>query len=165
MANASKEKGRKPLANQMILCDVETCWNYAYEMLDFAYTYRNAYDEVTANRDMSMRNYEISKEEWKIVKDLADVLKVSNWNNPRNFCGLTKVSDFQRRNIVLFAFNAEPCESDPSYGPHWWTPHDLRTQFQVSSGDSGCTCYELSFDRETWYRLIHVYLRGLEKNI
>jgi hypothetical protein len=78
MANASKEKGRKPLANRMIPRDVETRWNYTYEMLDFAYTYRNAYDEVTANRDMSMRNYELSKEEWKIVKDLADVLKVSD---------------------------------------------------------------------------------------
>jgi hypothetical protein len=78
MANASKEKGRKPLANRMILRDVETHWNYTYEMLDFVYTYRNAYDEVTANCDMSMRNYELSKEEWKIVKDLADVLKVSD---------------------------------------------------------------------------------------
>ena len=26
-------------------------------------------------------------------------------------------------------------------------------------------CYELSFDKETWYRLVHVYLRSLEKNI
>jgi hypothetical protein len=118
MANASKEKRRTPLAKRMIPRDVKTRWNYTYEMLDFAYTYRNAYDEVTANCDMSMRNHELSKEEWKIVKDLADVLKVSDQYNSRNFCGLTKVSDFQRRDIVLFAFNAEPCQSYPSYGPH-----------------------------------------------
>jgi hypothetical protein len=87
MANASKEKGRKPLASRIIPRDVETRWNYTYEMLDFTYTYRNAYDEVTANREMSMRNYELSKEEWKIVKDLADVLKVSDQYNSRNFVG------------------------------------------------------------------------------
>ena len=80
MATASKEKGKKPLTSRMILCDVATHWNYTYEMLDFVYTYRNAYDKITANRDMSMRNYELSKEEWKIIKDLADVLKVSGQN-------------------------------------------------------------------------------------
>ena len=46
-------------------------------MLNFTYTYCNAYDKITVNCDMSMRDYELSNEEWKIVKDLADVLKVS----------------------------------------------------------------------------------------
>ena len=62
---------------RMMPCDVETHWNYTYEMLNFAYIYRSAYNEITANRDMDMRANEISKEEWKIIKDLANVLKVS----------------------------------------------------------------------------------------
>jgi hypothetical protein len=57
--------------------DVATCWNYTYEMLNFAYIYRDAYNELTSNRDMKMRKYEIEDSEWEIVKQLADVLKVS----------------------------------------------------------------------------------------
>jgi len=101
MAKASKEKGRKPLASRMIPRDVETRWNYTYEMLNFAYTYRNAYDEITANRDMSMRDYELSNEEWKIVKDLADVLKVSGCNNSMFVFGLTRLR-FSRTRLCSF---------------------------------------------------------------
>jgi hypothetical protein len=57
--------------------DVATCWNYTYEMLNFAYIYRDTYNELTSNRDMKMRKYEIEDSEWEIVKQLADVLKVS----------------------------------------------------------------------------------------
>ena len=49
-------------------------------MLNFAYIYRNAFNELTGNRDMKMRKYEIEDAEWEIVKQLADVLKVSSQN-------------------------------------------------------------------------------------
>jgi hypothetical protein len=51
-------------------------WNYTFEMLSFAYTYHDAYNELTSNREMKMRKYEIEDQEWEIVKQLADVLKV-----------------------------------------------------------------------------------------
>jgi hypothetical protein len=76
MATASKEKGKAPLASRMMPRDVTTRWNSTYEMLSFAYLYRNAYNEITANREMDMRKFELSKKEWKIVNDLAEVLKV-----------------------------------------------------------------------------------------
>lgn len=56
--------------------DVSTRWNYTYEMLSFAYLYREAYDELTSNRDMKMRDYELEDDEWEIVNQLAKVLKV-----------------------------------------------------------------------------------------
>jgi len=77
MAAASKSKGDKPLSNRMMPRDIATRWNYTYEMLSFAYTYRDAYNELTSNRDMKMRKYEIEDDDWEIVKQLADVLKVS----------------------------------------------------------------------------------------
>ena len=58
--------------------DVATHWNSTYEMLFFAYTYRIAYNEITSNRETKMHAYELSNKEWKIVKDLSDVLKVCN---------------------------------------------------------------------------------------
>lgn len=77
MAAASKSKGDKPLSHRMMPLDIATRWNYTYEMLSFAYTYRDAYNELTSNRDMKMRKYELEDNDWEIVKQLADVLKVS----------------------------------------------------------------------------------------
>jgi len=45
-------------------------------MLNFPYIYCDAYNEITANRDMKMRDYELSDEEWEIVKQLSSVLKI-----------------------------------------------------------------------------------------
>ena len=58
--------------------DVTTRWNYTYEMLNFAYNYHAAYNELTDNRDMKIRKYEMEESNWEIVKQLADVLKVSS---------------------------------------------------------------------------------------
>jgi hypothetical protein len=76
MATACTSKAQKPLSKRMMPRDVATRWNYTFEMLSFAYTYRDAYNELTGNRDMKMRKYEIEDVEWEIVKQLADVLKV-----------------------------------------------------------------------------------------
>jgi hypothetical protein len=73
---ACTSKTQKPLSKWMMPRDVATCWNYTYEMLSFTYTYCDAYNELTRNRDMKMRKYEIEDSEWEIVKQLADVLKV-----------------------------------------------------------------------------------------
>lgn len=78
MAQASKEEGKTPLSSCMMPRDVATCWNSTYEMLHFAYTYRDAYNKITSNRDMKMRKYELSDSDWTIVNDLASVLKVND---------------------------------------------------------------------------------------
>ncbi len=79
MAASSKSKGKTPLSKWMMPQDVATRWNYTYEMLNFAYTYRNPYNELCANRDMKMRQYEVEDYEWEIVKQLADILKVNRF--------------------------------------------------------------------------------------
>lgn len=84
MAQASKEKGKTPLSSRMMPRDVATRWNSTYEMLSFAYTYRAAYNEITSNRDMKMRNYELADSDWKVVNDLASVLKVSDDHDTHN---------------------------------------------------------------------------------
>jgi hypothetical protein len=76
MATASISEAQKPLSKRMMPRDVTTRWNYTYEMLTFAYTYRNAFNELTSNRDMKMRKYELEDSEWEIVNQLAGVLKV-----------------------------------------------------------------------------------------
>lgn len=46
-------------------------------MLDHALTYRKAVVKVTQDLDNDLRMFELSAEEWAIVEQLRDVLKVS----------------------------------------------------------------------------------------
>ncbi len=78
MAVASISNNKTPLSKRMMPRDVATRWNYTYEMLNFANNYCDAYNELTDNRDMKIRKYEMEESDWEIVKQLADVLKVSS---------------------------------------------------------------------------------------
>jgi hypothetical protein len=76
MAIESKAAGEKALSSRMMPRDVATRWDYTYEMLSFAYTYRAAYNTLTDNRDMKIRKYALEDLEWQLVDQLASVLKV-----------------------------------------------------------------------------------------
>ena len=56
--------------------DVSTRWNSTYNMLKFACTYREAINKITDDRGMKLREYELKDDEWKIVEELRDSLKV-----------------------------------------------------------------------------------------
>jgi hypothetical protein len=46
-------------------------------MLYFALKYRLALDDITGDRDMKLRQYEMDDNEWEIANQLCLVLKVS----------------------------------------------------------------------------------------
>lgn len=56
--------------------DVATRWNSTYDMLDFAIQYRAALDTITGDRDMKLRRFELTEEEWKSATQLRNALKV-----------------------------------------------------------------------------------------
>jgi hypothetical protein len=56
--------------------DVSTRWNSTYDMLDFAVNYRAALDTITCEREMKLRQFELSEEDWDAAIHLRDVLKV-----------------------------------------------------------------------------------------
>jgi hypothetical protein len=60
---------------KLIPRDVITCWNSTYDMMAFALTYRKPIDEITANKTLKLRCYELDAEDWQIVDDLVSILE------------------------------------------------------------------------------------------
>ena len=64
------------LPPRLIPRDVKTRWNSTYDMLRVASKYRAAIDDITADKSVKLRKYELDEEDWDVVKDLLCVLKV-----------------------------------------------------------------------------------------
>ena len=56
--------------------DVRTRWNSTYDMLAVTLKYQRVYNAFTADLENGLRAFELKKRDWKIVEQLADVLKV-----------------------------------------------------------------------------------------
>ena len=60
--------------------DVRTRWNSTYDMVAFAYDYKDAVNEITSIRELKLRKYKIDEDEWEILQQLCDILKVFKWS-------------------------------------------------------------------------------------
>jgi len=54
--------------------DVATRWNSTYDMLKFTDKYRAALNVMTADCDMNLHKFELSKKEWAMATELCEVL-------------------------------------------------------------------------------------------
>jgi len=75
---------------RLIPCDVKTHWNSTYDMLTVTFDYRIVIDNVTGNKMLKLRQYELDDRDWEVVKDLLCVLKVSLY--PRRHTWKTQTS-------------------------------------------------------------------------
>ena len=72
---------QKALSVEIMPCDESTRWNSTYEMLSFAYLYREAIDIITGDHAMKLRGLELAESEWESVEQLCDSLSgpVETW--------------------------------------------------------------------------------------
>ena len=62
---------------RLIPRDVKTRWNSTYDMLNVAMEYRKVIDDITANKSLKLRQYELDEDGWEVIGDLLHVLKVT----------------------------------------------------------------------------------------
>jgi len=131
--------------------DVSTRWNSTFDMLDYALEHREAVDAVTQRRDLGLRRYELEDNEWVILQQLRDILKVRrpfpthallSWGTAAVHvllifivCCLHLI-DSKGRHTLLLARNTQPCDSDSSNGLRRQDAHHLFTQQEISALNS-----------------------------
>ena len=64
------------LKKRLIPYEFVTQWNLTYDMMCFILTYWKAVDQITADKVLKLRRYEIDNDDWVIIKDLVHVLEV-----------------------------------------------------------------------------------------
>lgn len=74
---AALQDASKP--KKLIPRDVRTRWNSTYDMLSVAYDHRELLDNFVDVKSHDLRKFALSKEEWEIVRQLREVLKVRAW--------------------------------------------------------------------------------------
>jgi len=66
------------LKEWLIPHDVVTQWNSTYNILCFVLAYKKAIDQVTADKALKLRKYELNND-WAIVEDLVSILEVRSF--------------------------------------------------------------------------------------
>ena len=51
-------------------------WNSTYDMLNFVLGYRVVIDNITADKGLKLRRYELDNDNWLIIQELVSVLEV-----------------------------------------------------------------------------------------
>ena len=73
--------------------DVAMRWNSTFDMLDFALEYWAGIDVITDKNKLGVNQYTLGDEEWELLKQLCNVLKVS-----------TRCTAFRLTNITMDRF-------------------------------------------------------------
>jgi hypothetical protein len=120
--------------------DVSTRWNSTFDMLNFALDYRVPIDEITSNRDLNLRKYELRDEEWVVAQNLRDALKVCNFSLPPNNNLIYCFLDLQGRNSLFLSQHTKYQHCHTCHGPHRHLSCDCNPRHQLFGLNSCCTC-------------------------
>ncbi|KIK20437.1 hypothetical protein PISMIDRAFT_64311, partial [Pisolithus microcarpus 441] len=60
---------------RMILCDVPTCWNSTFGVVEFFCEYQVAIEDITNKRKLGLTELTLHGHEWDLLLQLQDVLK------------------------------------------------------------------------------------------
>jgi hypothetical protein len=89
-------------------------------MLDSAIRFKAAVKDITSEQDNNLRDYELSRDEWAVLEELRDVLKVSCvLHSHKCFAGNyddTGPLDPQGRHAILLSRHTQPGHCHTCHG-------------------------------------------------
>ena len=85
-------------------------------MMEFAIEYQEVVNKILGERELNLRDYELSAEEWEIATQLHDVLKVGSLLCNNHTAHL--VIGFQRCDKLLFTRLSQSRHCHSGYGLH-----------------------------------------------
>jgi hypothetical protein len=88
------------LKPRLIPRDVVTRWNSTHDMMEFALKYRKPIDDITADKKLKLRKYELDNDDWKIIEDLVAVLHVCDEFSP-SFIALMMPQTYKKATIFF----------------------------------------------------------------
>ena len=56
--------------------NVKTCWNSTFDMVKMAFKFHPVIDDITADKSLKLCKYKLDDDDWKVIGDLLQVLKV-----------------------------------------------------------------------------------------
>ena len=65
----------------LIPWDMKICWNSTYDIVKMAYKFCLTIDNIAANKSLKLCKYELDDDDWKVIGDLLQVLKVGFSSN------------------------------------------------------------------------------------
>ena len=92
------------LKSRLIPHDVVTRWNSTHDMMEFALKYRKPIDDVTADKKLNLRKFELDNDDWKIIEDLVAILHVCD-RFPHLFIALM-TSQIYKKATVFFSHDS-----------------------------------------------------------
>jgi hypothetical protein len=115
-----------------MLRDVKTRWNSTFSMLDFAMLYRKPLDLLSGERGNELRQFELKEEEWRLVAQLRDALKVCMRHTVTSLLSdFPTAPDLSRCGHFLLKSDAEPRHCNPGYGPHRQGPNFTKSRLYL----------------------------------
>ena len=128
--------------------DVCTCWNSTYDMLKFALEYKEAIKMFTLDLKNDLCKFELNDEEWGLVKELSNTLRVM-WHNkqhnshthcfPLSLYPSSFMLVFQSFRFWRMGWNSSHVEHPTSLLSSWPCPTSIKTSWNKLSQPAKCT--------------------------
>ncbi|KAH9990719.1 hypothetical protein BJV77DRAFT_921205, partial [Russula vinacea] len=122
-------------------------------MLKFSIEYRRAIDMITAERTMKLRDYELRREEWKVVEELCKVLKI--FKDATDFFSCKLNADHPATNLAT-VIPAMDTINEVLATSALSSKYSLAIYVALSVGKKTLNCYYLKTDLSNTYQIAMV---------
>jgi hypothetical protein len=130
-------------------------------MMNFVLKYRHAIDQVTADKALKLRKYELDNDDWDIVEDLVAILEVCRWYLTNYIHHLYYLAQTYKKATIFFSQDGASIAAvipamdklDSHLNPHTKKPYHPAIQAAVRLARKKINRYYSLTDLSSVYRI------------